>query len=299
MRLNELSPALVRRAVGIYFEHAWPEGSGVEPRVRADHLDGAATLEDVFCRFEKGECKDSSERYTLRLGNARYPFMKFAVQEYLVDGEYFFTVDTHDNLDVRPGSPDYAEWLELKEYNRELKARIEQAWRAAGLPTFGDRRLLCEGLAPVEREDTKRARLLVVDDEEDVALGLRALLLARGYEVEVAHTGEAVLERLARSPLPDLVLLDYELPGLDGETVLSRMRADERLKSVPVLMAPASVIDLHRLQRVSGFLQKPYSRGVLFEMIRRLLPDRREAPDGDGGRADPGEGEGELPRPGA
>jgi len=284
MRLEDLSPALVRRAVRIYFEHAWPQGCQGEPRIRADHLEGATTLAELFARFESVERsgrpagQDVAVRYTLRFGNQRYPFMKFAVQEYLVEGEYFFTVDTHDNLDVRPGSPDYEEWVELKRFNRELKERIEAAWRAAGLPTFEDLRLLCEGLAPVEREETKLARLLVVDDEKDVAMGLRALLTARGYEVDVAHTGERVLERLAGDPLPDLVLLDYELPGLDGETVLARMRADPRLADVPVLMATAAPIDLRRLKRVSGYLQKPYSRGVLFKMIRRLLEGRRGGP---------------------
>lgn len=277
MRLDDLSPALVRRAVGLYFEHAWPPGGGgavvAAPRLPRDHLEGAATLGELFERFDRARTADGSVRYTLRLGNPRYPFMKFVVQEYLVDGEYFFTVDTHDHLDVRPGSPDYDEWVRIKRFNRELKARIEDAWQDAGLPTFEDLRLLCEGLAPVEREDEKRARLLVVDDEKDVAMGLRALLQARGYWVEVAHTGEDVLERLALDPLPDLVLLDYELPGLDGESVLARMRSDPRLADVPVLMATASTIDLKRLQRVSGFLQKPYPRAVLFKMIRRLLAD--------------------------
>ena len=123
----------------------------------------------------------------------------------------------------------------------------------------------------MEREGEKRARILVVDDEKDVAMGLRALLLARGYGVDLAHTGEDVLEQLAEDPLPDLVLLDYELPGLDGQAVLIEMRASARLADVPVLMATASQIELGQLQRVSGFLQKPYPRGVLFKMIRRLL----------------------------
>ena len=271
MRLEDMSPALVRRAVRIYVEQAWPEGAD-SARARAERLDGCATLAELFERLERTATADGAACYTLRLGNPRYPFMKFAVQEYLVPGEFFFTVDTHDNLDVRPNAPDYAEWLDLKRHNRELKGRIEAAWRAAGLPTFEDLRLLCEGLAPVEREDQKRVRLLVVDDERDVAIGVSALLSARGYEVEMAHTGEQVLERLARDPLPDLVLLDYELPGLDGEAVLARMRAEERLASVPVLMATASAIDLGRLQRVSGYLQKPYAREVLFKMVRRLVP---------------------------
>jgi CheY-like chemotaxis protein len=67
------------------------------------------------------------------------------------------------------------------------------------------------------------------------------------------------------------VLLDFEMPELDGEAVLERMRASERLAEVPVLVATASNIELGRLRRISGFLRKPYPRQVLFAMIERLL----------------------------
>jgi CheY-like chemotaxis protein len=273
MRLEEMTPAHVRRAVELYLRHAWPPEVSARPRITVRDLEGANTLAELFKRFESSP-RDQEEgylRYALRLGNQRYPFMKFVVQEYLVAEEFFFSVDTHDKLDVRPTAPDYEAWQELKRYNRELKETIEQAWRAASLPTHEDLRLLCEGLAPVEREERKRARLLLVDDEKSVALGLGALLRGRGYEVEVFHTGEAVLERLAREPRPDLLLLDYELPELDGQAVLETVRADPRLADLPVLMATASSIDLSQLGRLNGILRKPYPREVLFTMLARLL----------------------------
>jgi CheY-like chemotaxis protein len=274
MRLEDMTPAHVRRAVEMYDRRAWPPDCGKRPMLTAADLEGPATMEALFERFvrvDTDEEQDGFRRYTLRLGNYRYPFMKFVIQEYLVNEEFFFSVDTHDNLDIRPGSPDYEGWVELKEFNRLLKDKIEFDWRQANLPTYEDLRELCEGLAPVEREELKRARILVVDDEKSVALGLRALLEGRGYGVELAFTGEEVMSRLAREPLPNLVLLDYELPGLDGEEVLKRMRSDPRLRDLPVLMATASSIELERVPRVSGFLHKPYPREVLFRMIRRLL----------------------------
>jgi len=271
-----MTGAHVRRAVEIYMQQAYPPGSahfGDPP-----DLDGGATVPDLLERFDTPppDAAPGFKRYELRLGNLRYPFMKFVVQEYLVDGEFFFSVDTHDDLDVRPTAPDFERWQELKRENRRLKESIEQAWRAASLPTFEDLARLCEGLRGVEREEPKRRRLLVVDDERSVARGLAALLEGRGYEVELAYSGEEVLERLSRAPLPDLVLLDYELPMLDGGEVLDRLRADARLTDLPVLMLTASSIDLARLRRVSGLLRKPYPRLVLFKMIRELL-DRRSA----------------------
>lgn len=275
MRLEHLTSAHVRRAAKIYFAHAWRHGTDGKPRIGPEALEGAETLDELFGRFEKADDDDGMRcrRYTLRMGNSRYPFMKFVVQEYLVNGEFFFSVDTHDNLEIRPGAPDFQAWEELKRHNRELKRHIEEEWNVAGLPTHQDLRLLVEELAQIEREAKKPARLLLVDDEREVALGLMALLEARGYDVELAHDGREALDRLERDPVPDLILLDYEMPELDGEEVLARVRRNPRLEDVPVLMATASNIELDRLQRVSGLLRKPYPRHVLFAMIARLLAD--------------------------
>jgi len=283
MRIEELTPAHVRRAIELYQELAWPVGSAGRDPAFAARLARAQSLEELLLHFEQLELeeREGSRSYLLRLGNQRYPFMKFVVQEYLVDGEFFFTVDTHDNLDVRANAPDFALWQELKLYNRELKARIEAAWHAAGLPTYDDLRTLCEDLAPVERESEKRIRIALVDDEKSVAIGLGALLRGRGYEVELFHSGESVLERLQHAPRPDLLILDYELPALDGEAVLASVRADPKLKDMPVLMATASSIQLERLGPINGFLRKPYPRKLLFTTIAQLtLRPSRGTPRG-------------------
>ncbi len=279
MRLEHLTPAHVRRALEVYLAHAWPRGAGSLPALSLEELRGPSSLQELFARFERVEGGGGGlKRYALRLGNDRYPFMKFVVQEHLVNGEYFFSVDTHDQLDIRPDNPEWAEWQRLKAYNRRLKRDIEEDWDRSGLPTNADLRLLMEELARVELEDQKRRTVLLVDDEADLALGLAALLRARGYEVELARDGLEALARLERDPLPDLVLLDYELPQLDGEEVLSRLRRDPRTADLPVLLATASTIDLSRLRRVSGLLRKPYPRHVLFAMIARLLESPRGAP---------------------
>jgi len=279
MRLEHLTPAHVRRALEVYLLHAWPRGTGVTPTLSLEELRHASDLPQIFARFERVEGGGGGlKRYALRLGNDRYPFMKFVVQEHLVNGEYFFSVDTHDQLDIRPDNPEYAEWQRLKAFNRRLKLEIEDEWDRAGLPTNADLRALMEELARVELEEKKKKSILLVDDEADVALGLCALLRARGYDVELAKDGLEALGRLAQDPLPDLVLLDYELPQLDGEEVLARLRREERTSHLPVLLATASTIDLSRLRKVSGLLRKPYPRHVLFAIIARLLDPPR--PDG-------------------
>jgi CheY-like chemotaxis protein len=273
MRLDRLTPAHVRRAVEIYCAHAWPAERPERPTFDLGRLAEPATIEGLLGMFEVPQRAGGSTcaHYALRLGNWRYPFMKLALQEYLVHGEYFFSVDTHDDLKITPDMPDYQGWQEVRRVNRELKLRIERGWEEADLPTYVKLRELMEGLAQLEREGTKRARLLLVDDEHSVVHGLATALAARGYQVEVAFDGEQVLERLARDPLPDLVLLDYSMPGLDGERVLERVRADPRSSRLPVLLATASSIDLGSIRRSCGLLLKPYPREVLFTMIAELL----------------------------
>lgn len=276
MRLEDLKPDHIRRAVALYVRLAWAEVEGETTTMRYDvaRLEGKATLEELFAEFEEpgeGSGERTQVRYTLRLGNSRYPFMKFVVQEYLVDREYFFSVDTHDDFEVGEDNPDHEQWTKLKLENRVLKKEIETAWHAEGLPTNEDLRELAEGLARLEKDDTYKGRILVVDDEVDVARSVEALLKAKGYEVELAHDGLRVLEVLAEGELPDLVLLDLSMPELDGEEVLRRMRADERLRELPVLLATASAIDLDTMPRVAGFLRKPYPREVLFAMLESLL----------------------------
>ena len=114
-----------------------------------------------------------------------------------------------------------------------------------------------------------------MDDEVDVARSVQALLEAKGYEVELAHDGLRVLKMLSEGEIPDLVLLDLSMPELDGEEVLRRLRADERLRDLPVLLATASEIDLDSMPRVAGFLRKPYPREVLFALLETLRMSER------------------------
>lgn len=271
MRLDRLTPAHVRRAIRIFLEHAWPPDRGPKPKLRVEDFEECATLEELFARCERPRDEGTAARYTLRLGNWRYPFMKFVIQEYLVGGEYFFSVDTHDDLKITPDMPDYEGWCEIRRFNRDLKGRVETAWSEADLPTHEDLRQLMEGIAQLERGQETSTRVLVVDDEREVARGVAAVLVARGYVAETAFDGRQALERMERDPRPDLVLLDYSMPELDGEEVMKCLRADPRFVDLPILLATATDIDLSTIQRASGLLRKPYPREVLFAMIRELL----------------------------
>jgi putative two-component system response regulator len=89
-----------------------------------------------------------------------------------------------------------------------------------------------------------RPRILVVDDAVDNCQMLLRLLTHAGYAAECAYSGEDALSRLSRDhdgKLPDLVILDQMMPGLDGMEVLRRLRADRRTAKLPVVIFSALV----------------------------------------------------------
>lgn len=120
-------------------------------------------------------------------------------------------------------------------------------------------------------------RVLVVEDEQHLAEGLRFNLQAEGYEVEIVDTGEAALELLATgSPAFDVVVLDVMLPGKDGFTVVSEMRRGGHI--VPTLMLTARGHPEDVLQGFEAgaddYVSKPFELAILMARIRGLLRRR-------------------------
>jgi DNA-binding response OmpR family regulator len=118
------------------------------------------------------------------------------------------------------------------------------------------------------------SRVLVVEDEQHLADGLRFNLEAEGYQVQVAETGEAALDLLTTdSPAFDVVILDVMLPGKDGFTVISELRHAGQF--IPTLMLTARG---HPDDVLKGFaagaddyLTKPFELAILIARIRGLL----------------------------
>lgn len=117
-------------------------------------------------------------------------------------------------------------------------------------------------------------KLLVVEDNRNILLGMRMALEARGYEVVVAQDGVSALE-MAFDLKPDLVLLDLVLPKLDGFAVLEGLKKDHATRDIPVIVisAKAAEEDIRRARTLgaSEYLVKPFDPAELAGTVAGIL----------------------------
>jgi len=125
-------------------------------------------------------------------------------------------------------------------------------------------------------------RILVVEDERQLADLLAYNLRREGYEVALAHDGREGLNK-ARAALPDAVVLDLMLPVLGGLEVCRELRAGERTRQIPVLILTAKAEETDQLVGFSlgadDYVTKPFSVKVLLQRVKALLR-RADAPGG-------------------
>lgn len=120
-------------------------------------------------------------------------------------------------------------------------------------------------------------KILVVDDDPDVRLGLQVRLAANDYQLIFAADGVASIAE-ARKHMPDLIILDLGLPAGDGFSVLERLKVNERLSLIPVIVLSGRdrVGNWDRAIKAGAktFLQKPVANDKLLAIIRLILAER-------------------------
>ena len=135
----------------------------------------------------------------------------------------------------------------------------------------------------------KDAHVLIVEDSPTQAESLRYTLEQHGYPVSVARSGEDALACLSRSR-PALVITDIVMPGMDGYELCGRVKADDRLKDIPVILL-TSLSDARDVIRgleagANSFITKPYKEPHLLSRIRHVLLNREIGAHGRGRNED-------------
>jgi two-component system cell cycle response regulator DivK len=118
-------------------------------------------------------------------------------------------------------------------------------------------------------------RILVIEDEEDNRRIVRDLLTSVGYEIIEAMTGEEGIEAAA-TQLPGLILMDIQLPGLDGYEATRRIKANPALRHIPIIAVTSYALSGDDVKAFAAgcdaYISKPFSPRVLLAKVREYLP---------------------------
>lgn len=118
-----------------------------------------------------------------------------------------------------------------------------------------------------------KAKILLVEDEEVLAEMVKFRLEAADYDVTVANDGESAIENL-KEFVPDLLILDMRLPGINGTEVCDWIKEQERLKQLPVIIFTASAGEEQKWRSVlkaDGFVTKPFEPKQLLDEVGKVL----------------------------
>lgn len=120
----------------------------------------------------------------------------------------------------------------------------------------------------------RKRRVLIVEDEDNIAIALDYLMSREGYDHARIATGKGAFERI-RADHPDLVLLDVMLPEVSGYEICQEVRADNGLRDVKILMMTARGSAMERRKGLAlgadGFIAKPFELKELRDEVQRLL----------------------------
>lgn len=126
-----------------------------------------------------------------------------------------------------------------------------------------------------------KQKILVVDDEEDILELLRFNFSREGYQVSCATSGELALS-LVRSEIPDLIVLDLMLPGIDGLEVTRRLKNNPDARNIPIIMLTAKGEEVDIVTGLElgadDYVTKPFSPRILLARVRAVLRRKVKKP---------------------
>ena len=121
----------------------------------------------------------------------------------------------------------------------------------------------------------KPKRILCIEDEAEMIELMRLVLGRKGYQVSGAVGGQEGLEKV-RAEMPDLVLLDLMMPDMGGWEVYQQMKADDKMKDIPVIIVTAKAQSIDKvlglyIAKVDDYIAKPFSPTELIDSVEHVL----------------------------
>ena len=113
--------------------------------------------------------------------------------------------------------------------------------------------------------------ILIVDDDADIRMTLRDFLTEEGFAVQTARDGQHALHLLEKIAPPDLILLDYKMPNMDGKQFVAAQRRNKKLRTIPVVILSAHTREWSGAHlEVADVLSKPVDLELLLQTANRL-----------------------------
>ena len=119
------------------------------------------------------------------------------------------------------------------------------------------------------------ARILVIDDEQDIVRAIVKILSSRGHEVDTGRDAEECLARIAAAPPPDVMIIDANLAGLDGVDLVRRLKTTDGTRHIPVVLMSSAYLSLGEGPSADEYVVKPFTREVLVNNVERLIRSKR------------------------
>lgn len=122
-------------------------------------------------------------------------------------------------------------------------------------------------------------KILYVEDNPDNRMLVRRVLMSEGYEVAEAHTAHDALDKI-QSFLPDLILMDINMPDMDGYALTARIRKTPGFETLPIIAVTANVMRGDREKSLEagadGYIQKPIDIDILSQQIERFMARKQQ-----------------------
>ena len=245
-------------------------------------IDGKLSLADLQQQFTHLSGNDLG-MWATELVRLKYiePVQQYAAPQasnYVYEGYVEMTSDPA----FKKAAAEVSQWMRtnVKAEEKTSEAELLKTSQMAVLEATGNMQALERSgffmQPPVaEKAATGARRVLIVEDDNAQLALLRTIVTREGHTVEVAQKRADVLAVLNRLPYPDLILLDVELPDVNGFTILEKVRAHPAMKEVRVVMVTSRTerADIAKgvLLGADGYITKPYRPATMSAAIRQAL----------------------------
>jgi len=120
-------------------------------------------------------------------------------------------------------------------------------------------------------------KILIVDDDHDLVEVMQEWFETEGYNIVTAYDGEECIKQ-AKKEQPDLIIMDINMPKMDGYSAVKEIKVDEAIKHIPIIVLTGKdqMEDIFKMEGVKEYVVKPFEYKVFSQMVKKILEETTE-----------------------